>query len=388
MNFFLSNKNFSYTVLSKLTDIGFKFLILLLLMYLGNDYVVEYTYFISLSAILSVIIDFGTSRKNIRNFDDSGKLTLNIYCLLISLISFFLISFFLKIKFYDNLFLLFCIVLGLINAWKSTLIKYFEFVNKNKDYYRTQILVTCITYPIIITVIFLTKNLKIAYFLLLISSFILLLKMFLKTKKIIKFSFNLISFFSGLPFLLNSIASMAFSQVNIIILNQFSTPYLISNFVIAQRLIELSLTFSNSFISSEIGSFFKSKAKILPIRRKAFYYWVVLFILLLPITFLIKYFKSNYDILFYVFLSFIPFGFIKSISPTYSIVMDYSKYYYLRTVAIGVVLSLNVFLSSYVYNRSNSLYDFIFFIDFLLIILFTFYIISFKKLKIYENYHS
>ena len=388
LNLFLSNKNFSYTVVSRLTDIGLKFGVLVLLIALGPEYVVEYTYFVSLSAILSVVIDFGTSRKNVRTYKKTGVLTLNFYCLLIAVISYFSIKTVFQIKFYSDYFLLICILLALINAWKTTLIKYFEFVNKNKNFYKVQMYITIITYPFLMLVVYFTRNLNIAYFILLISNSFVLLIMLYKSRALLKLSYSIVSLVSGFPFLLNSIASMAFSQVNIIILNQFSTPYLISNFVIAQRLIELSLTFSNSYISSEIGKFFNNKIKISYIRNKAFKYWLFLFLILIPVTFILKFYKPNYDILFYVFIAFLPLGFLKSITPTYSIVMDYTQYYYYRTIVIGIVLLLNLTVSKHIYGISNSLYHFIFFINFLLLSLLVFYIVSFKKLKIYENYHS
>lgn len=385
---FLENKNFSYTLASKLTDIGFKFIILIVLMALGSTYVVEYTYFLSLSAILSVVIDFGTSRENVRFFNKTKKLKLNFHCLTIAFLVFFSIRYVFDFKFYNNTFLILCISLSFINAWKNTFIKYFEFINNNMTFYKIQTIVNIVSFSIILGILFLSKNLTYVYVMLVLSNMIILLVMFSKTKNSIVFSAKIISLVKGVPFLLNSIASMAFSQISVVILNQFSSPLEIANFVIAQRLMDLSLMISNSFTSSEIGKFFKGTLDINIIRKKAFYYWVILFVLLLPICYFIKYFNETYTLVLVMYLFLLPIGLVKSITPTYSIVMDYTKYYYLRTIVIGVILLANILFSRFVYNYSDSIYHFILFIDFLIVSLLVFYYISFNKLKIYENYHN
>ncbi|NPE45872.1 hypothetical protein [Sphingobacterium prati] len=385
----LLSGNFGFTALAKTSDLGLKFGILLFFMtFRGNEDLVQYTYFLSLGGILGAIFDWGGARYNVRQMIDKGTLPLNTLSIIFAITSYFIIYKFQFIKFYDPTFLILCIIYGVTLGWINTFVKYYEYINKNKELYKFQVFINLACSVIISILIIFKFSLIYAFGVLIIANIIIIVICFMINKGNVKFIFSPNLLYNGMPFLINTLAVMAFSQINIVIINQFGTNYEISNFVLAQRIMEVSLMLPNSYTSSIIGKFFKGEIKMADIQKKTLRLWSASCVLCLIITVAIMLLYPKYNIVIYLFLLLLPLGYVRSMSMSYSVILDYTKYYLVRTVSICFILLLNLFLAKYIIQVPNGLYWFSIYIGVLISLLIIVYKITFKKYNIYEMFHN
>src|SRR5690606_25756605 len=341
--------NFGFTALAKSSDLVLKFGILLFFMiFRENTDLVFYTYFLSLGAILGAIFDWGGARYNVRVMIDKGVLPLNLTSIGISTLVFFLIYEFDIVKYYSFSFLILCVIYGITLGWINTFIKYYEYINNNKELYRFQVFINVSCSVAIALLVILGAELYYAFIVLIIGNITLIGICFYINKGGVKFVLSITLIYKGIPFLINTLAVMAFSQVNIVILNQVGTDYEVSNFILAQRIMEVSLMLPNSYTSSVIGKFFKGQINVVDIQKKTFKLWFVSFLACLVAAGVIAYVFPNYNIVIYLFLLLIPLGYVRSMSMSYSIILDYTKYYLVRTFSIAVILLLNISLARFV----------------------------------------
>lgn len=385
----LLSGNFGFTALAKTSDLVLKFGILLFFMiFRKNEDLVNYTYFLSLGAILGAVFDWGGARYNVRQMIDKGVLPLNFLSVILSAISFAIIYKFQFIKIYNLSFLIHCIVYGVTLGWINTFVKYYEYINKNKVLYKFQVFINLTCSVLISILIILGLDLLYAFEILIVGNIAVIAICFTINKGNVKFVFSPTLLYKGLPFLINTLAVMAFSQINIVILNQFGTDYEISNFVLAQRIMEVSLMLPNSYTSSVIGKFFKGNIKMSNIQDRTFKLWSLSCLACFFAAGIIMYLFPKYNIVIYLFLLLLPLGYVRSMSMSYSVILDYTKYYLVRTVSICVILILNLLFAKYIIQLPNGLYWFSIYIGFLISLLIIVYKITFKKFNIYEMFHN
>lgn len=383
----LLSGNFGFTALAKFTDLLVKFgLLVFFMLFRSNSDLVLYTYFLSLGSIFGAIFDWGGARYNVRLMTKSGILPLNTFSIFIAIVSGIIIYYFDFIKFYDYEFLILCIVYGLCLGWVNTFVKYYEYIHKNSELYKVQVIINLISSVIISGIIIFHINLYYSFIILILGNILLLIKCFIMNKGKSKFGIYPDLLYKGLPFLINTLAVMAFSQINIVILNQFGSESEISNFVLAQRIIEVSLMLPNSYTSSVIGRFFKGEITMKDIQQKTSKLWLFSFFVCLFISVIIKFLFPKYDLVIYLFLLLIPLGFVRSMSMSYSVVLDYTKYYLVRTITISVILILNLIFAKYVIGLDYGIYLFSLYIGVLISFLYIVYKITFKKYNIYEMF--
>lgn len=385
----LLNSNFGFTTLAKVTDLGLKFGVLLFFMrFREKSDLVEYTYFLSLGAILGVIFDWGGARYNVREVSKSGNLPLNLISIVICVIVFFAIMTFKIIAFKSVVFLGLCCLYALTTAWITTFMKYYEYTNNNKELFKEQVVINLACTIIISVCIICDFDLIYSYLILIVGNVTLLIRCILFNRGKVQFMMILNLLIKGAPFLINTIAVMAFSQINIVILNQISRPEEIANFVLAQRIMEVSLMLPNSFASSEIGKFFKGNNNFRFIQKKSIKLWLLSFIGCIIMIIVIKKYFPQYDAVLYLFLLLVPLGLVRTVSAAYSIVLDYTKYFMVRTYAISVILILNICLAKYVIGLPGGLYVFCLYIGTLISFLQLTYWLTFKKYNIYEAFYN
>src|SRR5690606_13760875 len=124
------------------------------------------------------------------------------------------------------------------------------------------------------------------------------------------------------------------------------------------------------------------------IQQRTFKLWSVSFLGCLVAAGVIGYIFPSYNIVIYLFLLLIPLGYVRSMSMSYSIILDYTKYYLVRTYSIALILLLNISLARFVLELPNGLYYFSLYIGLLISLLIIVYRVTFKKYNIYEMYHS
>ena len=385
----LLSGNFGITALAKLSDLTLKFgLLLFFMIFRGNEELVYYTYFLSLGAILGAIFDWGGARYNVRSMIEVGRLPLNTLSVVIATVTFILIFYFDLVKYYNISFLVHTTVYGVTLGWINTFLKYYEYINKNKELYKFQVIVNLVCSVAISLIIILGFNLLFAFEVLILGNIVLILYCFLLNSGKVNFIFSFNLFYKGFPFLINTLAVMAFSQVNIVILNQVGTDYEISNFVLAQRIMEVSLMLPNSYTSSEIGKFFKGTVTVDSIQKKTFKLWCLSFFICLIVSLSIPVVFPKYDLVIYLFLLLLPLGYVRSMSMSYSVILDYTKYYLVRTYSICVILILNLLLAKIILELPNGLYYFSLYIGLLISLLVIVYKLTFKKYNIYEMFRN
>ncbi|TCR13214.1 hypothetical protein EDF67_102628 [Sphingobacterium sp. JUb78] len=385
----LLSGNFGFTALAKASDLVLKFGILLFFMtFRGNEDLVQYTYFLSLGGIMGAIFDWGGARYNVRQMIDKGVLPLNFLSVVLSAVSFLIIYKFQFIKIYNLSFLIHCIVYGVTLGWINTFVKYYEYINKNKVLYKFQVFINLTCSVLISILIILGLDLLYAFEILIIGNIAIIVICFTINKGNVKFIFSPTLLYNGLPFLINTLAVMAFSQINIVIINQFGTDYEISNFVLAQRIMEVTLMLPNSYTSSVIGKFFKGEVIMKEIQGKTLKLWLGSSCLCFIITLAVMYLYPKYNIVVYLFVLLLPLGFVRSMSMSYSVILDYTKYYLVRTVSICFILILNLLLAKYIIQLPYGLYWFSIYIGVLISLLIIVYKVTFKKYNIYEMFHS
>lgn len=363
-------------------------ILILILAFRDNEYLVQYTYFLSVSAVLSCFTDWGGSRQNVRYYIELSILPLNLISIIVAIVGFLIIYCTELIKFDSVIFLLISFTYAIIIGWSNTLRKYYEYTSNNKILYEVQIVINIFLFVCLSLLIVFNQPVESLYISLLFGNIFLLLYLLMRYGENIKFVLDFSLVHNGFPFLVNSLSALAFSQINILVLNQFATTYQISNYTISQRLIDVSLIISNSYNSSSIGKFFKKETDLITIRNNSFKIWVITFILCIPVAYTISELFQGYEIVIFLFLVLFPLGLSRSISPTFSIVLDYTEHYLLRTYGLLIILTVNITCSRYVLDLSGGIYSFCIFINILMILLLAFYFYTFKKYNISETFHN
>jgi len=384
-DFYFKNLNTSVTVISKFSEIILKSVLLFLLIIYNKEHLIQYTYFLALSSILGSIIDFGNSRIQIRKYKTSNKLEFNSSIVVIPVITTIgIIS--TDIKYYDYYFLGLATLYAVLIAIRIVIIKYFEYSNSNKTFHSISLKVNLISYFLMISVYLITQSLHYLYLIQIIS---IVLTILWTSKKLpeTQFIFDLKELIRGTLFLFNNLGSLAFSQILIVIVNNVARTNEIANFVITQKIIDISLTAPNAITSGNIGLFFQLKDSLRNLIKPALKIWGLGAILLVTASLFISISTQEYKMIFYLCCLYLPTSLAKTISPYYSIIIDYTERYYLRTIALITIILLQVIFIP-IFYKLFKIYGVIIIINLLMLGLLTYYIQVFKRFKIYEKFHN
>lgn len=339
----LSQQNFKSTLTSRVIEIVLKSVFLIMLVKSPIEHMVKFTYFMSLSMVLSSVFDFGQSRVSVLDFEKSQKLAINLTLILLMPVS-ILVIYISGIKYYNLLFLMLVGVNALTYAVRLLFQKYYEFIGENRKYYSVFSIVTVISYLIAILTYFFTANLVMVFLIIIVSNLYLILYFLHKNSIGLIFSFQNLKL--GLPFVLNSVGAIIFSDLALLIVNQIAEDNLTANYAMSSRIVGLILLASTALASSSFSEYRIDFQSINLYLKRGLMFTAVSFGVMYLATIVLAFFNDSYEMTSRYVICFIPFIIFKSLTPFFSTYIDYSSKYYLRTLMILFALILEICLSS------------------------------------------